>query len=607
MKKLFVFLLLFCSTFGYAAEAPVVYPSNWYKGMKDSVLQLIVRYEGARDAKLNLKTNIVKVTKRYACNNVNYLMIDLVIPSSYLANYIPIELEMSKKKKILINYPLLDRPQSKKKTLEGRDLIYLIMPDRFANGNTNNDEFPELNEKEINRAEPFARHGGDLKGIEQNLDYIQGLGANTIWLTPFLENNEPKQSYHGYAITDHYKSDPRICSNEQYKYFVNTLHARKMKIVVDMVFNHIGDQHWIYKDAPFPNWIHRFDTFTKTNYRANTLMDPYASARDKKQFTNGWFDNHMPDLNLDDSALARYMIQNTLWWLLYADIDAIRIDTYSYPEYEFMQRWHKAIRQEFPDMSIFGEIWEHVVPLQSYFTPKDQSNAQAMQHVLDFQFCFAMQPFLNQDFGWTEGVSKMYYVLTQDYLYADPFHHVTFIDNHDLDRFLSSVGGDIQKLKSALGVLLTMRGIPCIFYGTEVLMKGKGNDGVKREDFSGGWKEDALNKFEIKNQSKDEQQVGNYIRNLQAWKIKHDGFSEGSKMMQFIPMDGLYMFARYSSNDAALMMYNSSKKPIKIDYKRFEEIAKGYSSGEEALSRKKVHLNEITVLPNEFLIVDLEK
>jgi neopullulanase len=609
MRKLLLILCISICNIAIAKEKestpPIVYPTNWYKNMKDSVLQLIVNYDNVRDAKLNLKTDIVKVIKRYPCANPNYMMIDLLIPKDFVANYIPIEFEWSKKKKLLLNYPMLDRPKSQKKILQRNDLMYLIMPDRFANGDTRNDVNPSFNEKSLDKKEPFARHGGDLKGIENNINYFKELGVTTLWLTPFQENNEPSQSYHGYAITNHYLTDPRIGSNEQYKFLVNTLHVNQMKMVMDFVFNHIGDQHWMYKDMPFPNFIHRFDTFTRTNYRANTLMDPYASERDRKAFTNGWFDHHMPDLNLDDPALARYMIQNTLWWLMYADVDGIRIDTYSYPEYSFMQQWYKALRAEFPEMSVFGEIWEHAVPIQSYFTPKDKLYTEAMQNVLDFQFCFAMDEFVKQDYAWTEGIEKLYYVISQDYLYQDPWHHITFLDNHDLDRFLATVNGDQQKMKAALGILMTMRGIPCIFYGTELLMKGKGSHGIIREDMSGGWNGDAVNKFDSKNRSKEEQDMFNYIATIQAWRHSSDAFSEQAKMMQFIPVDGVYMFSRYSDKSSALIIYNSSKTNKKIAFERFEEIANQFKLGQDVITKKKYDLKNLELEPGSLLILDL--
>lgn len=548
-------------------------------------------------------SDAVKIIKRYPSNHIDYMMLDLSIPSSYTANTIPIEF-IIKKKKVVLNYPLLENPRLTKKILSGNDLVYLIMPDRFANGDPSNDEYSTMNEKKVNRKEPFARHGGDLKGIQDHLSYLQNLGVTTLWLTPFQENNEPEASYHGYAITDHYKTDPRFGTNADYKNLSQAAHSKGMKMCIDLVFNHIGDAHWIVKDNPFPSFIHHFDTFTHTNYRANTLLDPYASPSDKKLFNEGWFDKRMPDLNMKDPALARYMIQQTLWWLYFAEIDAIRIDTYTYPDHEFMVDWYQKIRKEFPEMSIFGEIWEHAVPMQSYFAPKNKKYDEEMQNVLDFQFCFAMDEFVDQKFGWTEGVSKLYYSISQDYLYNDPYHHVTFIDNHDMDRFLAQMKGDIPKLKNALGILLTMRGIPSIFYGTEVLMQGKGPHGVIREDFSGGWKEDAINKFDETKRSKAENDLINYIKTIQTWKASSPAFKEG-KLMQFIPQDGIYAFARYTGNDVAFIIFNSNENKQSINSKRFQDILKGKSSGRNIIDNRKIDLNTIEIGANELLIIEL--
>lgn len=606
MKKIILLLSIYITSTAFSsAQDFETFPPHWYKGMEDTVLQLVIHHKNIRDAKLNMPSDAIKIIKRYPSNSVDYMMLDLSIPRNFLGNIIPIEF-IIKKKKLLLKYELKEKPNLKKPILNQTDLIYLIMPDRFANGDETNDSFSNLEEKTVNRKEPFGRHGGDLKGIEQQLRYIQSVGFNTLWLTPFQENNEPEASYHGYAITNHYKTDPRFGTNNDYKSLADAAHKRGMKMVIDLVFNHIGDQHWMVKEMPFPNFIHRFDTFTRTNYRANTLLDPYASAYDKKVFNEGWFDKRMPDLNMKDPALARYMIQQTLWWLYYAEIDAIRIDTYTYPDQEFMKQWYQAIREEFPEMSIFGEIWEHAVPLQSYFAPKEKAYHQEMQNVLDFQFCFAMDEFVNQDFGWTEGVSKLYYSLSQDFLYKDPFHHVTFIDNHDLDRFLSQVNGDVSKLKVALGMLLTMRGIPCIFYGTEVLMKGKGSHGIIREDFSGGWKDDAVNKFESKNRSADENDLINYISKIQNWKKEHAAFND-TKMMQFIPQDGIYAFTRYSNNgSAAFIIYNSNKDSKKINTTRFQDILKAKVSGKNILNDKQIDLNSISIDPKELMIIDLK-
>ena len=605
MKKIFlyIFLLSVTPTVSIVAQDLVAFPPNWYRGMSDSVLQIIIQHKDIRDSKINMLSDAVKIIKRYPSKNVNYLMMDLSIPKSYLGNVIPFEF-IIKKKKIVFNYPLLEKPKLNKKILSGNDLVYLIMPDRFANADESNDVDKTMKENKLNRKDPFGRHGGDLKGIQNNLNYIQNLGVTTVWLTPFQENNEPEASYHGYAITNHYKTDPRFGTNSDYKNLADALHQRGMKMCIDLVFNHIGDEHWMIKDMPFPNFIHQFDTFTKTNYRANTLLDPYAAPSDKKLFNEGWFDKRMPDLNMKDPALAKYMIQQTIWWLYYAELDAIRIDTYTYPDHEFMVEWYQKIREEFPELSIFGEIWEHAVPMQSYFAPKNKKYNEEMQNVLDFQFCFAMDEFVDQDFGWTEGVSKMYYNLSQDYLYNDPYHHVIFIDNHDLDRFLATVKGDVSKLKTALGVLLTMRGVPCIFYGTEILMKGKGSHGIIREDFSGGWKDDATNKFDSSKRSAEENDVIDYIKTIQNWKAKSPAFKEG-KLMQFIPQDGIYAYARYTGDAVAFIIYNSSKEKKAIDTKRFQDILKGKSLGKNIIDNRTINLNTIEMIGKELMIIEV--
>lgn len=573
MNKLFtLFLFLGLQSFAQQKE---LFPPNWFVGLKDTTLQLIIKQ---KDIGLNCNaahTNTAGITLQSfkASANKDYIVLDITIGKQTPAGAIKIELTGKKKQSIL--YELMSK-QANPQTLQGNDLIYLIMPDRFANGNPYNDVQKGMKEISHNRDSAFDRHGGDLLGITQHLDYIKDLGATTLWLTPFQENNEASQSYHGYAITNHYKVDPRYGMLADYRLLRSEAQKRNMKWVLDLVFNHIGDEHWLYTEKPFPGAIHTFDKYTRTNYRANTLMDPYASKTDQKIFTEGWFDRHMPDLNNDDPILARYMIQNTIWWIETSQADGIRIDTYSYPEQQFMQHWYQAVIREYPQLSVFGEIWEHAVPLQSYFVPKEKSRTENMQNVLDFQFCFAIDDAVTQKDGWTEGISKLYYTLSQDYVYSDSYHHVIFLDNHDLDRFYSTVNYDLKKMKAALGMLFTMRGIPSMFYGTELLMRKKGSHGLIREDMQGGWQNDSLNKFTKEGRTVEENEAWNYIQTLAQWRKSNTALS--GKMMQFVPEEGVYVYFRYSDTEKVMVVYNSNKAQKEIKLNRFDEMLAGKTS-----------------------------
>lgn len=596
--------LLFCSLlFSITAKTQhiEVFPPNWYTQMQDSTLQIIVKSKGISNYQMANVSNEIIVSNSISGKHPDYILVNLKIAKNTKPGFKKLMFRNGDSK-INIDFELKEKNNRKVNALAQNDFIYLLMPDRFANGDIKNDAIKNYAETSHNRKEPFDRHGGDLIGIQNNLNYIKSLGASAIWLTPFQENNEASQSYHGYAITNHYQTDPRYGSNQDYFNLVNACHQNNQKVIIDLVYNHIGDRHWMQTDQPFPSFIHQFDTFTRTNYRANTLMDPYASAIDKKIFTEGWFDKHMPDLNLKDSLIAKYMIQQTLWWLNEAKVDGIRIDTYSYPEESFMKACYQAIRKEYPDMSIFAEIWEHAVPLQSYFTPKDKKPSEDLQQVLDFQFCFAMDEFVQQPYGWTEGVAKLYYSLSQDYLYRDPYHHVIFIDNHDQDRFLSQVGGDINKLKTALGVMLTMRGIPCMFYGTEVLMQGKGPHGVIREDFSGGWPGDLNNKFQESGRSITENDLWNYIQNIATWRANNKAIADG-KFMQFVPQDGVYTYFRYTENNTVMVTYNSNATEANIDLNRFKERINSKFEAYDVIHQKQNSFNNKLKLGAKELII----
>ena len=567
MNKFFIlFLVLGLQSFAQQTE---IFPPNWFVGLQDTTLQLIIKQ---KDIALNFdvaQTNSKGVTVQSFKQTAHkdYVLLDISINKQTEAKVIT--LQLSGKKKQLLSYELKSK-QTKPQALQGNDLVYLVMPDRFANVKPNNDVQKGMKETSHNRDSAFDRHGGDLQGIIERLDYIKNLGATALWLTPFQENDEPSQSYHGYAITDHYKVDPRFGTLDEYLKLRNETQKRNMKWVLDLVFNHIGDGHWLYTDKPFLNTIHAFDKYTQTNYRANTLMDPYASKLDQKIFTEGWFDYHMPDLNNDEPVLAKYMIQNTIWWVETSQADGIRIDTYSYPEQQFMQQLYRTISKEYPNLSVFGEIWEHAVPLQSYFVPKEKSRTENMQNVLDFQFCFAIDDAVKEPDGWTEGVSKLYYTLSQDYVYNDPYHHVIFLDNHDLDRFYSTINYDLKKMKVAVGIMFTMRGIPSLLYGTEVLMRKKGKHGLIREDMKGGWKRDSVNKFTAQGRTDEENELWNYISKLAQWR-QHNSALNG-KMMQFIPENGVYVYFRYSDTEKVMVIFNSTKTTKDIQLNRFDEM-----------------------------------
>jgi neopullulanase len=596
-------LLLLCFISVQALAQTAIYPPNWFVGLKDTSLQLIINQQdiGINTSSFTTDNPNITVTHFAPTKHKDYILVELKLSQKLAAGIVSFKLKG--KKNQTLNYSFSQKEASPS-TLAGNDLIYLLMPDRFANGNPKNDIDPTQKEQSHDRTKIYDRHGGDLQGISEHLSYIQNLGATTLWLTPFQENNEPSQSYHGYAITNHYKVDSRYGTLDEYKKLALQAKNKNMKWVLDLVFNHIGDGHWLYTDKPFDTAIHEFSQFTKTNYRANTLMDPYASKQDQHIFTDGWFDRHMPDVNNDNPIIARYMIQNTIWWIETSKADGIRIDTYSYPEQDFMQQWYQAIITEYPALSVFGEIWEHAVPLQSYFVPKEKTRNENMQNVLDFQFCFAIDDAVSKPDGWTEGISKLYYTLSQDYVYADPYHHVIFTDNHDLDRFYSTINYDFTKWKTAMSILMTMRGIPSIFYGTEILMQNKGEHGSIREDFRGGWKGDTINKFTEQGRTARENEAWNHIHTLANWR-QHSSALTG-KMMQFIPEQGVYVYFRYSDSEKVMIVFNSQNVPKEIGMQRFNEQLKGHTQLKNIFDQKTIPISEKLNIPaGETLILEV--
>ena len=379
------------------------------------------------------------------------------------------------------------------------DLIYLLMPDRFSNGDHSNDKVPGMRDQSLNRDSIYYRHGGDLQGVINHLDYLQDLGITTIWMTPVIENDMRNRTEHGYAFTNEYKIDPRLGGEEAYKRLSDSLHKRGMKLIQDAVYNHVGSENIFFLDPPVKDWVHQWPTYTNTTFKDQCLFDPYASQTDKKIMSDGWFTKQMPDLNQSNPFVANFLIQHAIWSVEEFGVDGWRIDTYIYNDLDFMNRCNQALVDEYPKITMFGETWVHGVPNQSYFCENnyDIPFKSNLTGTIDFQELFyGITPALNDAFGWTDGVNKLYTTTAQDFVYKDPMNEVIFLDNHDLPRFFSVIKEDIDKYKMALAWLMTFRGIPEMYYGSEILMTGFTNpDGNVRLDFKGGWKEDSVNKF----------------------------------------------------------------------------------------------------------------
>lgn len=569
-------------------------PPYWWTGMANPELKLFIYGENIGDFIPILEEYEGVQLKRYYCpGNRHYLFIDLNIQAGTEAGMLSFTLTKGRQS-ILFKYNIIDRKDEIPfKRIMGDDLIYLIMPDRFANGNKDNDVIPATLQREINRGEMFERHGGDVEGIIGKLDYLKDLGVSALWLTPVLENNQPEESYHGYAATDLYKVDPRLGNNERYAALAKECHSRGMGLIMDVVLNHWGDRNWMYMDLPSESWVHRQDTFARTNYRAPTLFDPYASEYDSKIFSDGWFDHHMPDLDQTNTDLAVYLIQSHIWWIAFAGIDGLRVDTYAYPDQKFMAEWARAIRMEFPEIFIFGETWVHGSTTQSWFTDEcgiERDFRSNLPSVTDFQLYYAILHALNNDFGWTEGTARIYYTLAKDVLAKYPSRNVIFLDNHDLSRYYSMVGEDLAKFKIGLGILFTTRGIPCIYYGTEILMKNYADpDGKVREDFPGGWEGDSVNKFIEDGRTAEEKDAFGFIQKLAHWRKGHPAIKDG-KLVHFVPEKGVYVYFRMHDEGSVMVVCNPQNKDLRLDPRRFTECLAGFQSGVNVLDGSELDL-----------------
>lgn len=571
-----------------------VEPPYWWIGMKEKQLQILFHDKTitAADYKAEVKYEGVVLKETKTVENPHYLFLTLEISSAAKAGKVPIVFTAGKKS-FTYTYEL-----KTKSTATGRiqgfntsDVLYLIMPDRFANGDPANDSIPGFAEG-ANRKRDGARHGGDLKGISDHLDYIKDLGVTAIWLNPVLENKQKRSSYHGYAITDLYQVDKRFGGNEAYLSFINKSHQLGLKVIKDMVINHIGNDHWLIHDLPQKDWIHQFPEFTRSNYMAIVISDPYRSVSDEEKMANGWFDNTMPDVNQSNPLFGTYLIQNTLWWIEHAGLDGIRMDTHPYPDKTFMSQWGKAVLDEYPGFNIVGEVWINPsIPATAYWQ-KGMVNKDGYESnlptVTDFPFCFAVPQALNEEGGWETGMRRLYYLLSQDFIYPEANRNLTFLDNHDMSRFFLMVGRDIKKFKMGLVFLLTTRGIPQLYYGTELLMDGDGGHHPNvRKDFPGGWPGDPVNAFTKEGRTPEQNDAFQFMKTLLDWR-KNQPVIHNGKLMHYIPEENVYVYFRYSDTKRVMVVINAGKSEKSVPTARFTESLKGASHATEIISNTRI-------------------
>src|SRR6218665_458052 len=604
MKKTALLLSSLMVLNSLRAQTIEAYPAHWWAGMKRNKVQVLLR-NAAPFASSSVKTFYagVRIEKAQALENPHYLAIDLVIAKD--AKPGEAEFVIGKTK---LKWKLKARRTDKgyAQGVNSSDLLYLLMPDRFSNGDPDNDRAPGMRDQSLNRDSVYYRHGGDLAGGINHLDYLQSLGVTALWMTPVLENDMPERTEHGYAITNHYKVDPRLGGNEMYKKLSDELHKRGMKLVQDAVYNHVGLYHDLAQDKPTKDWLHEWPTYVNTNWRDQTLFDPYVAQADKIKLTRGWFSPSMPDLNQENPLQANFLIQHALWCVEEFGVDAWRIDTYIYNNLEFMNRCNQALLDEYPNMLMFGEAFVHSTLSQAFnarnnFAVGFKSN---LNGILDFQSLFyGIIPFLNDS---KNGLWKFYEVTAQDFIYKNPNCSVTFLDNHDMSRFFTVAGEDVRKQKMGLGWLLTHRGIPHLYYGTEVLMKGNASprDGNVRLDFPGGWTGDKKNAFTETNLTQNELSAIRFVKKLGQYRKNSSALRTG-KFMHYAPDGGKYVYFRYDEKQTVMIILNPSSNPAEIKLADYAERTQSFSAATDVMNDQTVG-SIFTVAPMSIMIAELK-
>lgn len=617
MKKLsLLFLLTVLNLWAHAQKLERIEPMFWWVGMNNPKLQLLVHGEQIASFGVQLNYPGVKLAEVHKVENPNYLFLDLEISPEAKAGKFPIVFVQNGKKKQQYIYELKNKDQSEGRIqgVTSKDLIYLLMPDRFANGDPKNDVVKGLQETTLYRDSMYYRHGGDIQGVIDHLDYLKNLGVTTIWMTPEIENDMANASYHGYAATDHYKIDPRYGSNELYKTYVEKAHEKGLKVIKDIVHNHIGTGHYLFKDMPMKDWVNQWPVYTQTSYRDQPVMDIHASEADRKKMLDGWFVPSMPDLNQRNPYVQNYLNQNHIWWIEYAGIDGLRLDTYPYNDPEYMAGWAQKLKAEFPNLSVFGETLVNSVASQAFFTGGNTVNRgfdTHLQGITDAVVKDAVYEALNGKSGWTDGIYRLYATLSLDFLYQDPTGNVVFMDNHDMSRFYSMVNEDFDKYKAGLTLIFTMRGIPQVYYGTEILMKNYSNpDGLVRSDFPGGWKGDKTDKFKPAGRTEKENEAFNYFSKLANFRKNSEALQTG-KMMQYVPEDGIYVYFRYSDPNRAaktvMVIINTEDKAKQLNTGRFSERMKGANTAQNVVSGENISsIQTLSVPAKSSLVLELQ-
>ena len=593
----------------FAYDIKRIEPPFWWAGFQNKELQLMVY--GDNISKLNPKISYkgIQITKVHKVNSPNYLFIDLLLKKNKPKEF-SIKFYEGKKRVLEYNYELFKRQKTndKKETLNSADVIYLITPDRYANGDEKNDEIDLLLEKP-NRKNKDGRHGGDLQGIINHLDYIEDMGFTQIWLNPVLENNQPDYSYHGYSTTDYYKIDSRFGSNQLYIELSQQAKKRDIGLIKDLVLNHIGSGHWWMDDLPTNDWLNYQDQYVQTNHIHETVYDPHLPKSQKNLFTEGWFVETMPDLNQKNPFVATYLKQVSIWWIEYADLSSLRIDTYPYVDKNFTSQWSKRITEEYPNFIFFGEAWINNPAMVSYWQ-KGSNTYDNFQSFIPSMKDFPLQKslitgLLSKD-DWDSGIGNIYRTLANDFQYGDPYNLVIFAGNHDMQRIFSVLDERLDLFKMALSFIATTRGIPQIYAGTEIAMPSTEDHGELRKDFPGGWKNDDINAFQDLGLSTTQIEAKSFIKKLLNWRKSSKAVAHG-KLIHYPVTRGVYVYLRVYQKDKLMVLMNNKENEEIVNLDIYRESFSDKNIGIDILNGKKYNLSkELKIEPKTALILELK-
>ena len=630
MKKILTALALGTTlSMNAAVKIDKIEPANWFVGMKDASLQLMVYGQGIKTAEVTTDYPGVKIDSLVRLDSPNYLLVYMNVKDAQPGTMNLLFQQGKQKKKVAYELKVREKKGEERVGFSNADVLYMLMPDRFASGRSDNDQIKGMRPYKNDRSEPSLRHGGDLEGIRQHLDYFKELGVTALWFTPVLENNSPDNglfsTYHGYATTDYYRVDPRFGSNEEYRRLCDEAHEKGLKIVMDMIFNHSGFEHPWVKDMPTKDWLNTpewlkgtnlddqtqmtvGDHYLQTSYKLTPVVDPYASKVDMRETVDGWFVPTMPDLNQRLTWVMDYLIQNSIWWIETVGIDGIRMDTYPYADADGMARWMKRIHLEYPHFNTVGETWV-TEPAYTAAWQKDSklSNRNSyLPTVMDFAFYDRINQAKHEETDdWWKGFNRIYNSLVYDYLYPNPSSVMAFLDNHDTDRFLGN-GKDSTALKQALALLLTINRIPQLYYGTEILMNGtkEKTDGNVRRDFPGGFPGDSKNAFTREGRTKAENAMFDWLSRLLHWRQGNEVITKGSQT-QFIPYKGIYVIARQYQGKTVLTILNGKRSQATMAVERYSEAIGNHTQAKDVLTGTTYQLSKDLVLqPRQVLVLE---